>query len=85
MNLNEKNKEKHFVCSTFLAFVLYNNVESVTRYFDEHDIKYEYLNVSDISTIPGTTPLFYSNWDNYLEAAKAFIKEYPEFAPYLTN
>ena len=74
-----------FVCSTFLGYVLYNNVESVSNFFDEHDIKYEYLNVSDISTIPGITPLFYSNWDNYLEAAKAFVKEYPEFAPYLTN
>lgn len=74
-----------FVCSTFLGYVLYNNVESVSNFFDEHNIKYEYLNVSDISTIPGITPLFYSNWDNYLEAAKAFVKEYPEFAPYLTN
>lgn len=85
VNLNEKNKEKHFVCSTFLAFVLYNNVESITKYFDENDIKYEYLNVTDISLIPGMTPLFYSNWSNYTEAAKAFVEEHPEFADYLTN
>ena len=65
--------------------MLYNNVESVSKFFDENNIKYEYLNVSDISMIPGITPIFYSNWDNYLEAASAFVAEYPEFSEYLTN
>ena len=74
-----------FVCSTFVGYVLYNNVESVSKFFDENNIKYEYLNVSDISMIPGITPIFYSNWDNYLEAASAFVAEYPEFSEYLTN
>ena len=74
-----------FVCSTFVGYVLYNNVESVSKFFDEHNIKYEYLNVSDITMIPGITPLFYSNWDTYKEAAEAFVKEYPEFSEYLTN
>ena len=82
---DEENLPNNFVCSTFLGYVLYNNVESVSNYFDENNIKYEYLNVTDISLIPGMTPLFYSNWDNYREAAKAFVEEYPEFAEYLSE
>ena len=75
----------NFVCSTFVGYVLYNNVDSVTEFFDENDIKYEYLNVTDISLIPGIVPLFYSNWDNYQEAARAFVEKYPEFKEYLNN
>lgn len=75
--------ESNFVCSTFIGYVLYNNVESVSKFFDENNIKYEYLNVADIGQIPGIVPIFYSNWDNYGEAARAFVKEYPEFAEYL--
>lgn len=82
---DDKDTPNLFVCSTFVGYVLYNNVESVSKFFDEHNIKYEYLNVSDISMIPGITPLFYSNWDNYKEAAEAFVKEYPEFSDYLTK
>ena len=72
-----------FVCSSFLAYVLYNNVSSVREFFDKYDIKYDYLNVTDLSLIPGMTPLFYSTWTDYPEAAKDFVKEYPEFAQYL--
>ncbi len=82
---DEDDLENNFVCSTFVGYVLYNNVESVSKFFDENNIKYEYINVTDISLIPGITPLFYSNWDNYPEAAKAFVEEYPEFSDYLTK
>ena len=75
----------NFVCSTFVGYVLYNNVDSVTEFFDDNNIKYEYLNVTDISLIPGMVPLFYSNWDTYPEAARAFVEEYPEFKEYLNN
>ena len=75
--------ENNFVCSTFVAYTLYNNVESVREYFDEHKIKYDYVNVADVSEIPGVEPLFYSKWTNYLEAAHAFVEEYPEFEEYL--
>jgi len=77
--------QNDFVCSTFVGYVLYNNVESVSTFFDENNIKYEYLNVSDIALIPGIVPLFYSNWSNYREAAQEFVEEYPEFAEYLTQ
>ena len=82
---DESNLPNNFVCSTFLGYVLYNNVDSVTEFFDENNIKYEYMNVTDISLIPGMTPLFYSTWSNYTEAAKEFVEEYPEFAEYLTQ
>ena len=86
VNLYEDEEiENNFVCSTFVGYVLYNNVESVSKFFDEYNIKYEYLNVSDISQIPGITPIFYSNWDTYTEAAQAFVEEYPEFAEYLSK
>lgn len=86
INLDEDEKiPNNFVCSTFVGYVLYNNVESVSDFFDENDIKYEYLNVTDIILIPGIVPLFYSNWDNYPEAARAFVEEYPEFSDYLTQ
>ena len=86
VNLDEDEEIlNNFVCSTFLGYVLYNNVESISDFFDENDIKYEYLNVTDISLIPGIIPLFYSNWSNYLEAAREFVNEYPEFAEYLTQ
>lgn len=75
----------NFVCSTFLGYVLYNNVESVSDFFDENNIKYEYMNVTDIALIPGIIPLFYSNWSNYQEAAQEFVNEYPEFSEYLTQ
>lgn len=80
-----KDLPNNFVCSTFVGYVLYNNVESVSDFFDKNEIKYEYLNVSDIALIPGIIPLFYSNWSNYQEAAKEFVDQYPEFADYLTQ
>lgn len=82
---NSKKVPNDFVCSTFLGYVLYNNVESVSNFFDENNIKYEYISVTDIALIPGITPLFYSNWSNYEEAARKFVDEYPEFAEYLTQ
>ncbi len=86
VNIEDEDKlPNNFVCSTFIGYVLYNNVESVSEFFDDNNIKYEYINVSDISLIPGIIPLFYSNWDNYPEAAQAFVEEYPEFSEYLTK
>lgn len=82
---DEKSYLNRFVCSTFIGYVLYNNVESVAEFFDKYNIKYDYLNVTDLSLIPGMTPLFYSTWSNYLEAAKEFVNENEEFAEYLTQ
>lgn len=85
INIDNDKREYNFVCSSFLGYALYNNVESVANYFDENNIKYEYLNVTDLALIPGMVPLFYSNWADYTETAKAFVEKYPEFKEYLTN
>ena len=61
------------------------SVDSVRQFFDENNIKYEYMNVTDLTFIPGLTPLFYSSWDTYGQAVKAFVEQYPEFAKYLTE
>ena len=74
--------EKNFVCSTFVGFVLYNNVPAVADYFDEKEIKYEYLNVADVAAIPGVEPLFYSTWEDYDLAVADFVEKFPEFKKY---
>ncbi len=85
VDINSDDLEYRFVCSTFLAYVLYNTVDSVRQFFDEHNIKYEYMNVTDLTFIPGLVPLFYSNWENYEKAAKVFVEQYPEFKKYLSE
>jgi len=74
--------ENDFVCSTFLAYVLNKNVASVNQYFNENQINYRYVNVSDIPKIPGIVKLFSTTWDSYMEGAKAFVTKYPEFSEY---
>ena len=78
-----KKTQKKFVCSTFVAYVLYNSVESVRDFFNKNRIDYHYLMVSDIACIPGVEELFESTWENYDEAAKAFASEHEEFRRYL--
>ncbi len=82
---NDENIETDFVCSTFVGYVLYSNVDEVSDFFDEKDIKYEYLNVSDIAEIPGVVPLFYSTWADYDKAALSFTEKFPEFKQYFNN
>jgi len=77
--------ESNFVCSSFISFVLINTVPRIHDWFEEHNINYRYVNVSDLPSIPGVKPLFYSTWDNYLTAAKVFIDANPEFKDYLNN
>ena len=88
---NKKNKnsneyiENDFVCSTFLAFVLINNVPSVSDWFEEHKINYRYVNVGDLIHIPGMIKLFSSTWEYYEIAANEFVKNYPSFSEYLNK
>lgn len=77
-----KKPENGFVCSTFIAYVLKENVQSVNEFFKNNKINYEYFLVSDIACIPGVIELFSSPWNYYDESVDAFIKENPEFAEY---
>ena len=75
--------ENNFVCSTFVAYLLNKNVAHVNQYFNEHNINYRYVNVTDLPSIPGMTKLFFSNWTNYTQAAQVFVNQNEEFNEYL--
>lgn len=77
--------ENNFVCSTFVAYVLYHNVDYIKQYFSENNINYRYINVTDLLFLPNISILFYSNWDNYENAALYFTQENPDFSDYLNN
>ena len=77
--------ESDFVCSTFITYILINTIPRINDWFKDHDINYRYINVTDIPSIPGMTPLFYSTWDNYEIAAEIFAEANPEFKEYLNN
>ncbi|MGI5056745.1 hypothetical protein [Treponema socranskii] len=78
-----KKAQKKFVCSTFVAYVLYNSVQSVRDFFNKNHIDYHYLMVSDIACIPGVEELFESTWEDYGTAARTFVAEHKEFQRYL--
>ncbi len=80
-----KKDVKNFVCSTFISYVLINNVPSIAQWFESHHIDYNYIGVSDLAQIPGMVRIFSSTWENYTLAANEFAKSYPEFKQYLNN
>lgn len=77
--------EKNFVCSTFISYILITTIPRIHDWFNDHNINYRYVNVTDITSIPGVTPLFYSTWSNYEFAANLFTELNPEFKGYLKN
>lgn len=83
--MNNRYIADSFVCSSFISYVLINTVPRIHEWFKEHNINYRYVNVTDLTSIPGIKPLFYSTWDNYLVAANLFVEENPEFKEYLNN
>ena len=80
-----KKDVKNFVCSTFIAYILINNVPEISDWFKKHNFDYSYIGVSDLTQIPGMAKLFSSSWNNYNYAAFKFAQEYPEFKRYLNN
>lgn len=77
--------ERKFVCSGFVAWVLYNSVDDVHEWFDENKINVKYVIPSDIPHIQGVQFLFSSTWEDYDEAAREFVIENPEFKGYLPD
>jgi hypothetical protein len=84
-DLRPKKEPRYFVCSTFMAYVLMRNVESVRDLFIEKNINYRYVVPGDFTVFPGVIKLFYSSWEDYLIAAKKFVDENPDFAPYFND
>ena len=81
-DLRPKKEPRYFVCSTFMAYVLMRNVESIRDLFIEKNINYRYVVPGDFTSFPGVIKLFYSSWEDYLIAAKKFVDENPDFKPY---
>lgn len=75
--------EKKFVCSSYIAYVLANNIEEIRDFFIEKQIDYHYVLPSDLFYLPGVQRLFDSTWIDYEIAAAEFVKSEPLFAEYL--
>lgn len=71
-----------FVCSTFVAYSLMKNIKWLHDWFENNKIDYNYVTVSDLSTIPGVVRLFSSKFLEYDEAVGLFIEKHPEFGEY---
>ncbi|MBQ0003364.1 MAG: hypothetical protein KBT21_07480 [Treponema sp.] len=76
-------EEKYnFVCSSFIAYVLANSLESVKNYFVEKQIDVDYVMPSDLAELPGAVRLFKSTWVDYSIAAKQYSSYYVCLAPF---
>lgn len=76
-------EEKYdFVCSSFIAYVLANSVESVHDFFVEKQIDSNYVMPSDLAYIPGVIKLFKTTWVDYNIGAKNVAQTYTCFATY---
>ena len=71
-----------FVCSSFVAYVLANSVESVHDFFVEKQIDSNYVMPSDLAYIPGVIKLFKTTWVDYNIGAKNVAQTYTCFATY---
>ena len=71
-----------FVCSSFIAYVLANSVESVHDFFVEQQIDSNYVMPSDLAYIPGVIKLFKTTWVDYNIGAKNVAQTYTCFATY---
>lgn len=69
-----------FVCSSFIAYVLANSVESVHDFFVEKQIDSNYVMPSDLAYIPGVIKLFRTTWVDYNIGAKNVAQTYTCFA-----
>lgn len=78
-------KKRKFTCSSFVAFVLYNSIDSITEYFDEYKTNLNYVSVTDLAYLPGMTELFSSTWEDYNNAAAMYALEHKEYTPYMTR
>lgn len=74
-----------FVCSSFVAHVLVNSVDSIKKFFIDNSLNTKYIYPSDIVEFPGMQKLFMSTWIDYNIAAETFTSIYPSFVPFLLS
>lgn len=83
--ISPNKKETHFVCSTYLAYVLQKCVKKVDDFFKERNIAYDTIGPTDLYYIPGFKILFSSTWIDYKVAAREFVQAEPLFSEYLID
>ncbi|MBP3708856.1 MAG: hypothetical protein J6I73_00385 [Treponema sp.] len=83
--MENQRAQKKFICSGFIAYILYNSIQSVHDFFTDNRIDYRYITVTDILSIPGVELLFSSYWDDYMQAAGKFVMQHEKFAMYFTD
>jgi len=83
--ISSTKKQKHFVCSTYLAYVLQSCVKKIDDFFKARNIAYDKVSPTDLYHIPGIKVLFTSTWVDYKIAAKEFVNSKPRFSKYLTD
>lgn len=71
-----------FVCSSFVAHILVNSVESIKDFFIEKKLNTKYIYPSDLPHLPGMIKLFMSTWVDYNIIVEEFINVYKNFIPY---
>ena len=81
--IGEDRKVNCFICSSFIAYSLMNNVKSIKEWFSKNNINYRYVNVTDVVNIPGCKKLFSSKFYEYEKAAKEFCNKNEDFKNYL--
>ncbi|MCR4734403.1 MAG: hypothetical protein K5829_05320 [Treponema sp.] len=77
--------EKKFVCSTFVAYVLYNSVDSIREFFNNTTIDYHYVGVTDITCLPGVEKLFECTWADYELSAQNFAYQNDSYQPFVED
>ena len=83
--ISSAKKQKHFVCSTYLAYVLQCCVKKVDDFFKARNVAYDKVSPTDLYYIPGFKVLFSSTWIDYKIAAQEFVRSSPLFVKYLTD
>lgn len=81
-DINPRKVPTKYVCSSFIAYILLQNVTQATDLFIEKNINYRYVSPGDYEEFPNIILLFYSTWADYNKAAKMFVEENPDFAEY---
>lgn len=81
----ENDPEDKFVCCTFIAYCLVKYIPEYREWFEEHEIDYHMLTVTDLIYLPNVVKLFDSTWSDYTIAAETFVDQNPEFLPYLNK
>ncbi len=75
--------QENFVCSSYVAYVLANSVQSIQDFFTEKQIDYNFVLPTDLAYLPGEQRLFSSNWIDYNIAAGEFVLSEPYFKKYI--